>query len=66
MYHYAYEFDKCGRRVLVGLSFEETEELELLDAQLPMYPAELRWLELFNKHENARQRLAKQKQLELL
>ena len=66
MYYYAYEFDKKGRRVMIGLSFEETQEYELLEAQLPMYATELRWLELFNKHENARNVLSKQKQLELL
>lgn len=54
-YAYAYELDAEGRRVLAGLSFEETSEFELLDAQLPMYHAELRWLELFNKHDHARE-----------
>lgn len=58
MYAYEYTLDRLGRRVLVGLTFEETTEFELLEAQLPMYQAELRWLELFNKHEHARDRHA--------
>jgi hypothetical protein len=65
MYSYAYELDERGRRVMVGLSFEETEEFELAEAQLPMFATELRWLELFNKHDHARTQIAKQKQLEL-
>jgi hypothetical protein len=56
MYVYEYKLDAKGRRVLVGLSFEETTEFEVLEAQLPMYHAELRWLELFNKHDHARWR----------
>lgn len=55
MSDYAYELDGQGRRVLTGLNAEETTEFELLEAQLPMYAAELRWLELFNKHDHARQ-----------
>lgn len=66
MYIYAYEFDKRGRRVMVGLSFHETEEFEQLEGRLPLAGAELRWLELFNKHDHARIKLARQKQLELL
>jgi hypothetical protein len=54
---YQYTFDKHGRRVLVGLSFAETQEFELLEAGLPMYAMELHWLELFNKHEHAREAL---------
>lgn len=55
-----------GRRILVGLSFEETTEFELLDVSLPhdhkpvgtsaMVPleqAEIRWLELYRKHRAA-------------
>jgi hypothetical protein len=65
MYSYAYELDERGRRVMVGLSFEETEEFELAEATLPMFATELRWLELFNKHDHARTDITKQKQLEL-
>ena len=58
MYAFEYALDKQGRRVLRGLSFEETTEFELLSAARPMdqspdgsLPDDLRWLELFNKHE---------------
>jgi hypothetical protein len=61
MYAFEYTLDKQGRRVLCGLSFEETTEFELLGAARPMdrytsgsLPDDLRWLELFNKHERAR------------
>ena len=54
-YQYKYVLDRQGRRCMAGLTFEETTEFELLEAQLLMYSAELRWLELFNKHERARQ-----------
>jgi hypothetical protein len=61
MYAFEYGLDKAGRRVLRGLNFEETTEFELLSAARPMdrspvgsLPDELRWLELFNKHEHAR------------
>jgi hypothetical protein len=61
MYAFEYTLDKQGRRVLRGLSFEETTEFELLSAARPMdrppdglLPQDLRWLELFNKHEHAR------------
>jgi hypothetical protein len=56
------------RRVLAGLTPEETREFELLDAQIPfdgkpvwpsaglsLSPVECRWLELFEKMENASQ-----------
>jgi hypothetical protein len=56
------------RRVLAGLTPEETREFELLDAQLPfdgkpvcpsaglsLSPIEYRWLELFEKMESASQ-----------
>ena len=62
--HYA--LDRMGRRILVGLSFDETTEFELLDVSLPhdrkpvgtsaMVPlerAEIRWLELYRKHRAA-------------
>jgi hypothetical protein len=57
-----------GRRVLVGLSFAETEEFEKLDVCLPydgkpigafpnsivpLKPLEIRWLELYRKHRAA-------------
>jgi hypothetical protein len=64
MYRYAYTLDKSGRRVLIGLTFDETREFELLEASLPMNgtpvpsvvptAAELRWFELFNKHDRSR------------
>lgn len=60
----AYILDKQRRRVLVGLTPEETREFELLDAQISfdrkpvshsahscLSPAESRWLELFKKME---------------
>jgi hypothetical protein len=65
MYAFEYTLDKQGRRVLRGLSFEETTEFELLSAARPMdrradgsLPDDLRWLELFNKHEHVRMRQA--------
>ena len=61
MYAFEYTLDKQGRRVLLGLSFAETTEFELLSAARPMdqrtdgsLPKDLRWLELFNKYEHAR------------
>jgi hypothetical protein len=55
-----------GRRILVGLSFDETTEFERLDvsisydrkplsasAMLPLEPTEIRWLELYRKHRTA-------------
>lgn len=60
----AYVLDKMRRRVLAGLTPEETYEFELLDAQIPfngkpvchsaglsLPPKEHRWLELFKKME---------------
>lgn len=57
-----YTLDKQRRRVLAGLTPEETTEFELLDAQLPLdskppwrpsdlplSPKEQRWVELFRK-----------------
>jgi hypothetical protein len=58
VYEYQYAFDQQGRRVLVGLSHEETAEFEALEGQLPMAGAELRWLELFGKHERSRKPVA--------
>jgi hypothetical protein len=61
MYAFEYTLDERGRRVLRGLDFEETTEFELLQAARPMdrhldgsLPQDMRWLELFNKHEQAR------------
>jgi hypothetical protein len=61
-----YILDRMGRRVLVGLSFDETTEFERLDVSLPhdrkpfsnsaivpLEPAEIRWLELYRKHRAA-------------
>jgi hypothetical protein len=47
-----------GRRVVVGLTYEETTEFEILCAKAPMHGTppladERRWLELFSKHEAA-------------
>ena len=60
MYAFEYTLDERGRRVLRGLDFEETTEFELLQAARPMdrgpdgsLPQDMRWLELFNKHEHA-------------
>jgi hypothetical protein len=66
----AYTYDAEGRRVIIGLSFDETREFERIDARLPfrgkpvwpgfgddipLLPMEARWLELWNKHEAALQ-----------
>ena len=60
-----YVVDVSGRRVLVGLTLEETSEFEGLDASLPVlggeaHGAELmpsavegRWVELYDKHDKA-------------
>lgn len=61
-------FDENGRRVLLGLTLEETTEFEILDARLPfdgkpiwatgsttLSPIEKRWLELYTQHERARE-----------
>lgn len=63
-----YRADKDGRRILVGLSIEETFEFETLDDLAPFDEAglqiawrdgvpitdrERRWLELYQKHEDA-------------
>jgi hypothetical protein len=66
-----YTLDKKRRRVLAGLTPEETAEFELLDAQfpldgkpawrpsdLPLSPKEQRWLELFRRMEAARKQTA--------
>lgn len=58
---YKYTLDKSGRRVLCGLTYEETREFELLSAAIPLdrtspgiadaFPEDLRWWELFSKYE---------------
>jgi hypothetical protein len=61
-----YHFDGQGRRVLRGLTYEETVEFEKLDASLPfggthvwpdpvlpVLPMEARWRELWDKHQAA-------------
>ncbi|UGY13089.1 hypothetical protein [Bradyrhizobium septentrionale] len=57
-----YVVDVSGRRVLVGLTLEETSEFEGLDTSLPQLPdrgeqgasaVEGRWLELYDKHDKA-------------
>lgn len=65
--------DIFGRQVLVGLTYAETYEFELLDAAPPIDehgrildwetdeesfpPSQTRWLELYKKHQAARARL---------
>ena len=57
-----YYVDPQGRRVLVGLTVEETSEFELLDARAPFSGGsdtarnsshEKRWHELYQMHEEA-------------
>ena len=57
-----YFVDAAGRRVLIGLTHEETFEFERLDSlapngehgqQLRSMTGEERWLELYAKHEGA-------------
>ncbi|MCG2631506.1 hypothetical protein L6654_33250 [Bradyrhizobium sp. WYCCWR 13023] len=62
-----YFVDAIGRRVLIGLTLEETFEFERLDSEpdagrteailiersSQRIPSEQRWLELYSKHENA-------------
>jgi hypothetical protein len=63
-----YRIDENGRRVLVGLSIEETFEFETLDDLapsddigpitawrdgVPITSREKRWLELYQKHDDA-------------
>jgi hypothetical protein len=61
--------DTRGRKVLIGLTFAETREFEILDAQPPVdehgnllrfeideqpFPSnQARWLELYKKHREA-------------
>lgn len=62
-----YFVDAVGRRVLIGLTLEETFEFERLDSEpdagrtkaiwiersSQLAPGEQRWLELYAKHEDA-------------
>jgi hypothetical protein len=64
-----YFVDENGRRVLIGLTIEETFEFETLDSQpaldeagnhvawgedgMPTTAREKRWLELYSKHDGA-------------
>ena len=64
-----YFVDKLGRRVLIGLSLEETTEFETLDSLpaldqsgnhmtwggngVPTTTREKRWLQLYSKHDEA-------------
>jgi hypothetical protein len=68
----SYGQDIFGRKVLLGLTYEETQEFERLDAVPPIEknglflkweignesfpPSQTRWLELYKKHEAARSR----------
>ena len=62
----SYAIDSSGNRVLIGLTDEETRELEQLDAFvlaikpfMPVDPSqgtkEDRWLVLYSRHEEARE-----------
>jgi len=53
-----YFVDQVGRRVLIGLTVEETFEFETLDAawdenRVAPTAREKRWLELYGKHDQA-------------
>jgi len=52
-----YFVDGNGRRVLVGLTFEETFEFEALDglpaSDIDTHLDEARWRELYRKHDEA-------------
>jgi hypothetical protein len=69
LFENAFSLDEQGRLILIGLSFDETAEFERLDVSLPfdglhvwpdlgddipLLPIEVRWRELWAKHENAR------------
>ena len=65
----SYSLDSLRRRILIGLTFAETEEFERLDAEPPVDehgnilrwetddesfpPNQARWLELYQKHRAA-------------
>ena len=64
-----YTRDVLGRKTLIGLTYAETREFELLDAEQPVDdhgtllgweleeqsfpPNQARWLELYKKHQSA-------------
>jgi hypothetical protein len=52
-----YFVDQVGRRVLIGLTVEETFEFETLDVPwkdgVPTTTRKKRWLELYSKHDQA-------------
>jgi hypothetical protein len=66
---HSYSRDIFGRQVLIGLTFAETHEFELLDAEPPIDehgqllrwetddrsfpPSQAGWLELYKKHQAA-------------
>ena len=63
-----YELDKDGNRVLFGLTVDETREFVELDTKITvanpfasmssdewLLPSEKRWLELYVKHQSAKQ-----------
>lgn len=63
----SYQIDTFGNRVLIGLSTEETVEFLQLDESISAraarpdisgdewyHPEDRRWLELYEKHEDAR------------
>ena len=68
----SYGRDIFGRKVLIGLTYAETHEFELLDATPPIDehgrlldwetdersfpPNQVRWLEFYKKHQAARAR----------
>jgi hypothetical protein len=69
MFPRRYYVNALGRRVLIGLTIEETFEFEILDepppiaddgsvtlknsGTMPVTEREVRWLELYTKHVNA-------------
>jgi hypothetical protein len=67
-----YRIDENGRRVLIGLSIEETFEFETLASDetgalvawrdgVPITSREKRWLELYQKHDVAWRELSKKR-----
>jgi hypothetical protein len=71
-----YRIDENGRRVLVGLTIEETFEFETLDDLapsdntawrdgVPITSREKRWLELYQKHDDAWKDLLKKRVSEI-
>ena len=65
-FHFIFHsLDIEGRRVLIGLSFEETKEFEALDERTKPLPlvfgtlpaTDQRWLELYEQHRAACRRI---------